>query len=201
MSCGRGPPAGTGAPRSPDPPARPPPAAEMRGTAPPSRGGGPAPRRHAFFCSERAGIVLERGGSVTDSGRREGLPPPSPRCSAAEPRAQPRRWDEGRERWPPQAVPSCSGATEPLPVPARIPRLRLTPPPPPARPLAAGRRSRRTEPPPSSRSSFPGYGKGRGEKREVEPRPALQPCAARGQCAPARGGTCSLCLHPPPGEL
>lgn len=193
---------GTAFPRS----ARPPPAAEMRGTAPPSRGGGPAPRRHAFFCSKRAGIVLGRGGSVTDSGRREGLPPSSPRCSAAGPRAEPRRWDGGRERWPPQAVPGCSGATEPLPVPARIPRLRLTPPPPPARPLAAGRRSRRAEGAPPSRSSFPGNGKGRkgkgrNEKSGVEPRPALQPRAARSQRAPARGGTCPLCLHPPPGEL
>lgn len=178
-------PAGTGAPRCPDAPARPPPAAEIRGAAPPSRGGGSAPRRHAFFCGERAGIVLGRGGSVTAGGRREGLPPPSPRSSAAGPRAQPPPVgprEGGREgAIDRRRVRRCAAAPAPpsrclcpLASPASASHLRRRPP---ARPPAVGRRSRRPQPAPPSRSS---QGKGRKGKGKREPgRAAKIPAAQR----------------------
>lgn len=88
--------AGTGAPRS----ARPPPAAETRGAAPPSRGGS-APGRHAFFCGERAGIALGRGGPGAASGRGAGgAAAAGPRllCGGAAGSDPPVGWDrmEGR---------------------------------------------------------------------------------------------------------
>lgn len=118
------------------PPIRPPPAAEMRSAAPPSRDGGSAPRRHAFFCGERAGIVLGRGGSVTASGRGR-------RARA------PLRWGRGlspaggREGGSEQAS-SVSGAVRLLQRP-RAAASSCSHPPPHASarlgPLAVGRRS------------------------------------------------------------
>lgn len=97
----------------------------------------------------------------------------------------PRRWDRGREggsdRSPPrQAVRGCSGAPEPLPLPARIPRLRLTPPPSTARPSPRGGQA---QPPPAARASVPLL-PGEGKEREGKAR------AGPGRKDPRRAAPC-----------
>lgn len=98
----------------------------------------------------------------------------------------------------------------PLASPASASHLRRRPP---ARPPAVSRRSRRPQPAPPSRSSQGKGRKGKGKREPSRAGPQRSPprsalplqcpahAAARRCTAPAGGGTCSLCLHPPPGEL
>lgn len=127
-------------------------------------------------CRLRARAVLRRGRGLSPAGGTEG------------------GGRDGRLRRCPAAPAPPSRCLCPLASPASASHLRH-------RPLVPSRRAGAA----AARSPLllPGEreGKGRGEKSGGEPRPALQPRAARGQRAPARGGTGSLCLHPPPGEL
>lgn len=199
-------------------------AALPRSARPPTPGCGDTGRRSSFprrrARSSPSRLLLRRTGGHRAGARRVGhcqraaggaaAAEPALLCGGAAGSAPPLGRREGgsdrRVRRCPAAPAPRSRCLCPLASPASASHLRHRPPVPSRWAGAAAARSPRLRPaPPGGGGGRKGReGKGSESKGRAGPGRALQSparAAARRSPSPARGGTCSLCLHPPPGEL